>query len=277
MVHMNISMRYREVIQDARRVVVKIGSRVLIQKSGRPDIRRLRNLANELSALHKRGLEVALVSSGAIGAGMEVLGMKARPQRLPDLQMAAAIGQCRLMTHYDRLFSEKGCKVAQVLLTHDNFHHKIRAMNARRTMENLLRNRVIPIINENDAVADEEIRADIFKLGDNDVLASLVAKMLRADILILLTTVDGLRSPGANGRMQRVRCLDKCNRKIMSWIRPHDVEISTGGMATKLRASLDAARAGCTTVIVDGRKTDVLRRVMNGEDVGTIVPASVSG
>ncbi len=274
---MKISLRYREVIQDARRIVVKVGSRVLVQKTGRPEMRRLRVLTRELAALNAAGLEVVLVSSGAIGAGMEALQMKTRPERLPDLQMAAAVGQCRLMARYDQLFSECGCKVAQVLLTHDNFHHKVRAMNARRTIENLLRHHVIPIINENDAVADEEIRADIAKLGDNDVLAGLVAKMLRADLLILLTTVDGLRAPDAHGRMRRVRYLDKVNRKTLSWILPHDESLSRGGMGTKLHAALDVARSGCTAVIADGRKNGVLHRIMNGEDAGTIVPASVSG
>ena len=224
--------------------------------------------------LNARGLEVVFVSSGAIGAGMEALRLTQRPERLPDLQMAAAIGQCRLMARYDQLFSARGCKVAQVLLTHDNFHHKVRAMNARRTMENLLRHGVIPIVNENDAVADEEIRADVTKLGDNDVLAGLVAKMIRADLLILLTTVDGVRAPRDNGRTQRIPYIDKINRKTLAWILPHDATMSRGGMATKLRAALDAARSGCTAVIADGRKRDVLNRIMNGEDTGTVVPAS---
>ncbi len=274
---MQISIRYREVIQDARRIVVKVGSRVLVQKTGRPEIRRLRSLVADLAALHARGLEVVLVSSGAIGAGMEALGMKTRPERLPDLQMAAAVGQCRLMTRYDQLFAARNCKVGQVLLTHDNFHHKIRAMNARRTIENLLRHGVIPIVNENDVVADEEIRAGVTKLGDNDVLAALVAKMLRADLLILLTTVDGLRAPDARERMRRVRYLDQVNRQTLAWISPHDAQLSRGGMGTKVRAALDAARSGCTTVIADGRKTGMLQRILDGQDVGTIVPASVSG
>ncbi len=274
---MQISLKYREVIQDARRIVVKVGSRVLVQKTGRPDIRRFRTLVKGVADLNNQGYEVVLVSSGAIGAGMEALRMTARPERLPDLQMAAAVGQCRLMTRYDHLFSERGCQVAQVLLTHDNFHHKMRAMNARRTIENLLRHRVIPIINENDAVADEEIRAGVTKLGDNDVLAGMVAKMLRADLLILLTTVDGLRAPDEKGRMRRVRYLDKVNRKTMEWIVPHETGISRGGMMTKLRAALDTARAGCPTVIADGRKIDVLPRIMQGMDTGTVIPASVSG
>ncbi len=271
---MKVSLRYREVIQDARRIVVKVGSRVLVQKTGRPDIRRLRVLTQELAALHSSRMEVVLVSSGAIGAGMQALRMTKRPERLPDLQMAAAIGQCRLMASYDKLFSERGCKVAQVLLTHDNFNHKVRAMNARRTIENLLRYGVIPIVNENDAVADEEIRAGISKLGDNDVLAGLVAKMLRADVLILLTTVDGIRTPDTHGRTRRIPCIDKVNRKTLACILPHDDAMSRGGMATKLRAALDVARSGCSAVIADGRKTGVLRRIINGEDIGTIVPAS---
>ena len=270
---MKKSLRYREVLADVRRVVVKIGSRVLVQKSGRPVVRRMRVLTRELARLHRDGRELAIVTSGAVGAGMEALGMSNRPSGLPDLQMAAAVGQLRLMTRYDALFSDRGCKVGQVLLTHHDFQHKIRLTNARRTMENLMRHDVIPIINENDVVADEEIRADL-ALGDNDFLASLVVKLIRADLLVMLTTVDGVRGRDASGRSRRMPYIEAISKKTYQHVTAHDEGISKGGMATKLKAAHDVSRTGCSVVIANGRQADVVTRIMNCEDVGTLILAS---
>ncbi|MFC1451768.1 glutamate 5-kinase [Verrucomicrobiota bacterium] len=269
---MKASLKYREGIADVRRLVVKIGSRVLVQKTGRPDTRRMRSLVAEIARLRRAGIEVAVVTSGAIGAGMEALGMTERPTRLPDLQMAAAVGQTRLMTRYDELFSRAGWRVGQILLTHADFHQTIRRSNARRTIENLLRSRVIPIINENDVVADEEIRADL-ALGDNDLLASLVVNLIRADLLILLTTVDGLREPGAAGRTRRVRYVEDVTAETFSLVAAHESELSKGGMLTKLKAAQSASRAGCSTIIANGRLNGVVARIMAGQDTGTIIPA----
>lgn len=252
---------------------MKIGSRVLVQSSGRPDLRQMRALAREISLIQRSGREVAIVTSGAIGAGMEALGMRTRPGRLPDLQMAAAVGQTRLMSRYEGLFGALNCKIGQVLLTHDDFHHKVRLTNARRTLDNLIRNRVIPIINENDVVADEEIRADQ-ALGDNDFLAALVVKLIRADLLIILTTVDGLRERQASGRTRRVRYLESVDSKALKMASGPGSSLSTGGMASKLKAARMASDAGCSAVIANGRQKGVLARVMNGEDVGTLVVAS---
>ena len=270
---MKKSLKYRAIIDDVRRVVVKIGSRVLVQKSGRPDLRQMRSLTREIARVQKSGREVVIVTSGAIGAGMEALGMRKRPEKLPDLQMAAAVGQTRLMSRYDSLFGALGCKVGQVLLTHDDFHHKVRLTNARRTLDNLIRNRVIPIINENDVVADEEIRADQ-ALGDNDLLASLVVKLIRADLLIILTTVDGLRRRGKSGRTARVPYLESVDRKAFKLASGTGSGMSKGGMKTKLKAVQTASNAGCSAVIASGRQKGVLGRIMKGEDVGTLVVAS---
>lgn len=272
---MKKSLKYRETIADARRVVVKIGSRVLVQKTGRPDVRCMRRLIKALATLQKTGYEIVVVTSGAIGAGMQALRMRARPADLPDLQMAAAVGQTRLMSRYDELFSAAGCKVGQVLLTHADFHHKIRLTNARRTMENLIRNKVVPVINENDVVADEEIRADL-ALGDNDYLASLVVKLIRADLLIILTTVDGVRDHDDRGRSRRVRYIESITNKTFRLVTDHDSDLSKGGMMSKLKAAQAVSMAGCCTVIADGRKADVLPRIMGGEDVGTMVLASAT-
>ena len=270
---MKKSLKYREVIGDVRRVVVKIGSRVLVQRTGRPDVRRMRALVGEIASLRKAGKEVVLVSSGSIAAGMESLGMTRRPTDLPALQMAAAVGQTRMMSRYEDLFGRQGCKVGQVLLTHDNFEHKVTLTNARRTLEALIRSEVIPIINENDVVANEEIQA-VATVGDNDFLASLVVKLIRADLLVLLSTVDGVRESGDSGRTRRIRYLEKINRSTFKLVQDSASHLSKGGMTTKLKAAKAVADAGCSSVIANGRQAAVLTRIMNGEDVGTIILAS---
>ncbi len=269
---MKKSLKYRELIPEARRVVVKIGSRVLVQKTGRPDVRRIRSLTTELAQLRKNGFEIVVVTSGAIGAGMEALGMKEKPKGLPDLQMAAAVGQTRLMCRYSDLFARAGCTIGQVLLTHDDFHHKIRMTNIRRTMESLLRNGIIPVVNENDVVADEEIRADL-SLGDNDNLASLLVKLIRADLLIMLTTVDGVRQKETNGRTRRMRYIETITKETFSHISPGKSALSKGGMASKLKAAQSISKSGCSTVIADGRERGTLDRIMKGNDVGTLILA----
>jgi glutamate 5-kinase len=270
---MQASLKFRQVIPEARRVVVKIGSRVIVQKSGRPDKRQIQSLVTQISGIMDKGHEVAMVSSGAVGAGMATLGMDQRPDHLPDLQMAAAVGQLRLMSTYSDYFAKRNYNIGQLLLTHADFRHKMRCNNARRTMEHLLRRRVIPIINENDVVADEEIRADAV-LGDNDYLASLVVNLIRADVLILLSTVDGLREPGAAGRTKRVRYLESVTRKTFDLVHQKDSPLSKGGMASKLKAAQKVSRTGTAVVIANGRDKNILQRIMAGDDVGTmIVPA----
>ncbi|MFU8780122.1 MAG: glutamate 5-kinase [Kiritimatiellia bacterium] len=267
------SLKYRAGLPDSRRIVIKIGSRVLVQRSGRPDRRRMAALTAEIALLRKRGHEIAVVTSGAVGAGMEALGMKARPVILPEVQMCAAIGQTRLMSRYDALFAAKGIKVGQVLLTHDDFQYRLRQTNARRTIETLLRRGVIPIINENDVVSDEELKADL-AFADNDFLAALVVKLIRADLLVLLTTVDGVREPDGHGRTRRIRFLDQISRKTLGVVRASTESLSKGGMGSKLQASQAAAASGCSVVIANGRDPGVLARVVAGEDIGTLVVPS---
>lgn len=230
----------------------------------------MRSLIREIAKLQKRGCEVAVVTSGAIGAGMETLGMKERPQQLPDLQMAAAVGQTRLMSRYAELFGAAGCVVGQILLTHADFHHKVRLTNARRTMEKLMRSGVIPIINENDVVADEEIRADL-ALGDNDYLASLVVKLIRADLLIILSTVDGVREKTPAGRTRRVRYLESITQRTFRLVNDGTNQLSKGGMTSKLKAAQAASKTGCAAVIANGRQNNVITGILKGEDVGTLI------
>ena len=262
----------REEIARAKRVVVKIGSRVLVQKTGRPDARRIRAIVKGLASLHRRGCDVAFVTSGAIGAGMEALRLRERPKTLPELQMCAAVGQTRLMGRYEDLFAAEGIKIGQILLTRDDLKNRTRHLNARNTMMSLFRHRIIPVVNENDVVAVDEI-----KLGDNDVLASLAAILVDADALVLLTTADGLRAPAGGGKTRRVSLLEELSADTMSFVSGKGSSLSTGGMATKLEAAANAARVGIPSIIADGRKPHTLAGIFEGRDVGTLMAAAGRG
>ena len=263
---MNVEHRYREFLSEARRVVVKIGTRVIAHKTGKPDMQPLRSLVKQIADLHRAGYEVLMVSSGAVGAGVEALGMTTRPTSVSDLQMCAAVGQARLMAHYEELFSAEKIVIGQVLLTHADFQHRIRFTNAKRTLEHMIRRNVIPIINENDAVADEEIKADL-SLGDNDYLAALVVKLTRADLLVILSTVDGL----LDAKGSRVPCVENM-ADAFALVKPLEAGgLSKGGMDSKLRAAQIATKAGCGVVIACGREKKVLTNIMSGQDTGTLI------
>lgn len=266
---MNIEIRYREFLPEARRIVVKIGTRVITQASGRPDIHPIKRLVKQIAELHRKGYEILLVSSGAIGAGVEALGLKARPTSVPDLQMCAAVGQARLMASYEELFDREKITIGQVLLTHADFQHRIRFANAKRTMEHLIRHDVIPIINENDVVADEEIKADL-SLGDNDYLAALVVKLTRADLLVILSTVDGI----LDAKGKRVKCIENL-ADAFALVKPAaSGGLSKGGMQSKLHSAQIAVKAGCGVVIACGRNKQVLTDTVAGMDVGTLILSS---
>ena len=259
----------RKKLASSRRVVVKIGSRVLVQRNGRPDTRRMAALVAGLAALRKEGREIIVVSSGAIASGLQALGMKKKPDDLPTLQMAAAVGQSRLMAAYDRLFARKKCRIGQVLLTHDDLEHRRRHLNARNTMLKLLDHGVVPIVNENDVVSVDEI-----KFGDNDALASRTAMLVEADLLVLLTTVNGFHAADAKGRRRRVGFLTGVTADTLSHTQGKGSVFSTGGMASKLTSAAEAARMGTTVVIANGRQDGILQKVVAGADVGTLIPAA---
>ncbi len=258
----------RDSLKHSRRVVIKIGSRVLIQRHGRPDIRRMRALVKDIASLRQAGTEVVLVSSGAIGAGLHALGYRTRPDNLPDLQMAAAVGQTRLMGRYNALFAREKCRIGQVLLTHDDLRDRVRHLNARNTVMNLLRHGIIPIVNENDVVAVDEI-----KFGDNDHLAALTAMLVDADVLILLSTVDGFRRPLSAKKTGRVPYLKEISDDILALAVGKGDRFSIGGMRTKLESAHDFVNLGGLAVIANGRKANVVTRIMRGEQEGTLIGA----
>ena len=261
-------LRARAVLKDVRRVVVKVGTHALAKKTGRPDYAALRRVVSGICALHDAGLEVIFVSSGAVAAGLEALGLKARPTDVNDVQMCAAVGQARYITEYEKLFLEKGVKIGQVLLTHADFDERRRALNVRRVLDHLVKNGIVPVINENDIVADEELKGLTF--GDNDWLSSLIVKLVRADALVLLTTVDGLLD--AEGR--RVPSIGRIRDAMKLVHAGQKGTLSKGGMDSKLKAVQNAAKAGAHVVIANAATPHVLTSILAGRDVGTFVPGS---
>ena len=258
--------QHRELVAKAKRIVVKVGTRILVDKNGRPNRKRIQSIVKQLTDLRKAGKEVVLVSSGAIAIGLHTLGMKRRPKSLPDLQMAAAVGQTYLLNIYNGYFSKARCQISQVLLTHADLKHRSRHLNARNTMLKLLKHGIIPIVNENDVVSVAEIR-----VGDNDILSSLVTALIDADLLIILTTPDGLRRPTAKKTSRRVSYLSSVTAQALQHVTKEMDALSTGGMKTKLKAAQTAAKVGALVVIATGRKSDTISRVVQGDDVGTLI------
>ena len=256
----------RASLQDARRVVVKVGTHSIATPTGRPDYRALRRLVSQLCELRKSGIEVIFVSSGAVAAGVEALGLPARPTQVNDVQMCAAVGQARFISEYERLFASHDVKIGQVLLTHADFDDRRRAANLRRSLDHLVRAGIVPVINENDIVADEELKGLTF--GDNDWLSSLIVKLVRADALVLLTTVDGLLDE--NGR--RVHTIGRIRDAFKLVRAGQKGSLSKGGMDSKLKAVQNAAKAGAHVVIANAATPRVLQSIFAGRDVGTFVP-----
>jgi len=252
----------RRQFKKSKRIVIKIGSSVLTSANGKLDVGLVAKIVEQVSSVVKSGKEVILVSSGAIASGMSELGFKCRPSKLSCLQASAAIGQSLLMQTYINLFKKKKLRCAQVLLTWDDFHVRLRYLNAKETMLSLLGYKAIPIINENDTISTEEIRR-----GDNDHLAALVASLLEADLLILLSDVDGLFS--GKQLVTEVKNIDSDIQKLAKDTKKK--HISRGGMLSKLEAVDIASHAGITSVIANGKAKKVVLKILDAEKIGTII------
>ena len=244
-----------------KRLVVKVGASVLTDAKGRPDPAHLARLVAQVAACVAERCEVILVSSGAIACGMASLRLTRRPTALAKLQACAAIGQGQLMGLYTQAFAAHRLTVAQVLLTQADLAHHTRARNARNTLTALLAHQVVPIVNENDTVAVEEIT-----FGDNDRLAALVASLLRADLLILLSDVDGLLHHG-----KVIERIDDLNHTHEAMVLPAVRHTTKGGMASKLVAGRIARHAGIPMVIANGHREGVVRAILGGQPVGTLI------
>jgi len=252
-------------LTNVNRVVVKVGTGVLTDSRKQPDFLQMVQLAAQLADLRRTGKEVLLVTSGAVGAGMGVLGYDHRPTKLAELQACAAVGQSRLMATYDEIFGKLGVHVAQVLLTHDDLEHHERHLNARNTLVTLLERGILPIINENDAVSFTEI-----KVGDNDRLSALVACLLPADLLVILTTADGLYQKYGTPEAKLINTVAKIDSNVERLARSTSSPTAVGGMISKIEAAKIVMRAGIPMVIASGKKQDVLARIINGEPEGTL-------
>jgi glutamate 5-kinase len=256
----------RAALTGCRRVVVKIGSRLLAESpAGRPAA-----IADEVAQLVARNIEVVIVSSGAIALGVRALGLASRPHELPQLQAAAAVGQNRLMQQWQHAFAAHDRIIGQVLLTHDDMGDRRRFLSARLTLRALLDRKCVPIVNENDTVATEEI-----KFGDNDQLAALVVNLVSADLLVILTDVEGVR--GADGvRMPIVRDIEREAAPVAGGSTRDGV--GSGGMASKVGSARIVTRTGIPAVVAPGREPTVLLDVLAGRDVGTLfMPAERTG
>ena len=263
----------RSRIKESKRLVVKVGSALVTNEGRGLAVDFIADCAQQIAALRQEGREVLLVSSGAIAAGMQRLGWTARPPAMHDLQAAAAVGQMGLAQAYETTFGEYGLKAAQVLLTHEDLSDRTRYLNARSTLHALLRYGVVPIINENDTVVTDEI-----KFGDNDTLAALVANLVEADALVILTDQRGLYT--ADPRQDPAAVLisegEAEDRRYEAMAGGAGSGISKGGMITKVRAARRAARSGADTLIISGREAQSLLRAARGEEIGTLLVASAS-
>jgi glutamate 5-kinase len=258
----------QEVAATATTIVVKVGTQVLTQAEGKLDEKRIHNLADQIHQVMKTGRKVVLVSSGAVGAGMGRLGLKTRPTDLAHLQAVAAVGQSVLIESYERALHKHGRHAAQILLTAEDMEHRIRYLNARNTLVKLMELGAVPIINENDTVAVEELQTTF---GDNDRLAAMITNLILAPLLVLLSDVEGLYDgdPSIEGS-KVIPMVDRLDEAIFSLARDKLGRISKGGMSSKLEAARLATTGGGNVIIAYGRYPDVLARIMAGETVGTL-------
>jgi glutamate 5-kinase len=259
---------HRDSLKSVSRLVVKLGTGVLTDSHKQPDAAQLEQLVAQIAAMRKAGKEVVVVTSGAVGAGMGVLGYESRPANLAEKQACAAVGQPRLMAAYDKLFSAHGLGIAQVLLTHDDLEHHERHLNVRNTLVTLLRRGVVPIINENDAVSFTEI-----KFGDNDKLSALVAALLPVDLLVILTTVDGVIENFGRKNAKTLSVIEKISAAVEDLAGDTTSATAVGGMKSKIEAAKIVVRSGIPLVIASGRRKNVVARILAGADEGTLFVA----
>ena len=248
------------------RIVIKIGTSTLTHSTGCQNIKSTEMLCKILSDLKNMGNEIIMVSSGAIGMGTGKLGLKSKPTDIQTKQAAAAVGQCELMYTYDKMFSEYNHTIAQILITNDDFSHEDRHKNFENTLKSLLEFGAIPIINENDTIATDEI-----KVGDNDTLSAYVAKSVKADLLIILSDIDGLYTadPRSDKNATLIEYVDELTPETLALGGGAGSALGTGGMKTKLDAALICMECGCDMIIMNGKSPEKLYDIIDGKSVGT--------
>lgn len=264
------SLLRAEVIHSSRTWVVKVGSNVLASPDGTLDHRRIESLAEEIVEIKRTGRRVVLVSSGAVGAGMGQMGLKKRPQDLPGIQAAAAIGQTYLMRAYEEAFKPRGYHAAQILLTHSDFDSRARYLNVRNTISTLFEYQAVPIINENDTVSVDEI-----KFGDNDRLAAMVANLVQAELLVILSSVDGLCQPlpDGGGFGDPVPVLTSLDEDALALVTDSRSSLGTGGMGSKLASARLVTHSGGSVIIASGKRDRPLTSILDCQPIGTLILA----
>jgi len=252
-----------EKLSQCRRVVIKVGSSILTTGEGNFSNRSLERIGDQIMELIKANKEVVLVSSGAIALGMKVQGLKNRPKNMARLQACAAIGQGKLMHAYEQYFSKKGLHTAQLLLTRDGLEDRSRFLKARRTLAELLKMKALPIVNENDTIATDEIG-----FGDNDVLSVQLAHLIHGDLLVILSDVDGFFLKDGT-RVREVTSVEEIDNQLVRHIRDTKKERTVGGMKAKLEAARTSMRLGVSLLMVNGHEEAAISRFLSGEDLGT--------
>ncbi len=253
-------------MESKERIVIKVGTSTLTYSTGKANIRRMQALVRTLADLHNSGCEIALVTSGAIGVGVGKIGLPSKPDTTPGRQAAACIGQCELMFMYDKFFSEFGCNVGQLLITKSDIENDERRINLENCFENIFKFGAIPIINENDSVAVDEI-----VYGDNDNLSAQVAKLINADKLIILTDTDGLfdKNPMEHDDAQLIPVVKEITDDIVALAGGSGTNRGTGGMITKIHAAQEATSAHIDTYILNGQAPEDIYRLLEGHRLGT--------
>lgn len=256
----------KKYLKNIKKMVIKMGSSSLTSKAGGLDKVNMRRFVNEVSSLIKRGIEVIIVTSGAIAAGLENLNIKKKPEDITLLQAAASIGQVELMRLYSNLFLTSGLKIGQILLTHEDTTRRKQYLNIKNTIKKLIGLNIVPVINENDSVAVDEI-----KFGDNDELAALVAILAESDILIILTDIDGMydKNPRIYSDAKLISYIDKINEDIEKAAGGIGSTYGIGGMESKIKAAKICSFSGIKTIIANSRRKNILNKIIAGEDVGT--------
>jgi glutamate 5-kinase len=264
----------KDVLKTVKRVVIKIGSRVLTDDGGALDMAVIGRICTDIAGLRAKGVQVVVVSSGAIAAGRSELGLTVKPRTIPQKQAAAAIGQTRLMRAYEEALAPHGLKAAQMLLTSEDLGSRQRFLNARATLDTLLEYGIVPVINENDTVVVDEI-----KFGDNDNLSALVTNVAEAHLLLILTDIEGFYSadPHTNPDALLIPLVKAVNREVERAAGGAGTGVGTGGMATKVGAAKKAARNGVATIMVSGKQEGIIAAAMRGDEVGTLFLPEGSG
>lgn len=261
----------KDLLKNVKRVVIKVGTSTLTNDDGSLNENLIKNLVFQISTIKNLGFEVVLVTSGAVGAGMGRFGLSSKPKNISDKQALAAVGQVALMHLYERIFWAYSHIIAQLLLTRTDFDDRKRYLNARSVCNSLLLKGVVPIINENDPVVADEI-----KVGDNDTLSALVCGLIDADLLIILSDIDGLydKNPTQNRDAKLINLVEKIDENIVKMASSEGSKFGTGGMATKIGAAKMATKIGANLIIANGKVDNVLIKILNSQDIGTLFLAS---